>query len=479
MTLRRLLVASAVALTTLVPAGTASADAPSVRLVAASPQVTLYRGYRSVPLDLGVWAASAGGAFELRVSQADYDQTPTAVQVDADTGAVLRTVPGELLARRWAGLSGFLRVRFAAPSGRIYAKLFPFCPGSFDQQRLDDTGPVLPTYPNVCTTFSPFTKGMVWGIDPGWAVNPLSDQFGEGDGAAMNIPDGTYAVTVRVMPPYDDLFAIPADNARVGLTARVVTPKARHPGGTAAHRSTSPAPDGPVPTITNPDPATLPDLVGLPGWRVDIFHHNARDYLAFAATEWNAGPAPLVVEGFRRPGTNIMDAYQYFRDAQGTVVGRASVGAFDYDVRPGHEHWHFEQFARYSLYDLVHHELVRSKKQGFCIFPTDAIDLTVPGAAWQPWSFGLFSVCGTQTSMWVREDLDVGWGDTYFQFIPGQSFNVTALPNGWYKIRIRVNPLGALYETSTTNDVQDRLVYLGGRPGARTVLAAPWHGIDP
>src|SRR5207244_9664991 len=140
-------------------------------------------------------------------------------------------------------------------------------------------------------------------------------------------------------------------------TARVVTPKARHPGGTAAHRSTSPAPDGPVPTITNPDPATLPDLVGLPGWSVDIFHQNARDYLAFAATEWNAGPAPLVVEGFRRPGTELMDAYQYFFDAQGNIVGRAPAGKLHFDDRRGHHHWHFLQFASYSL-------LAASQSQG-------------------------------------------------------------------------------------------------------------------
>jgi hypothetical protein len=36
--------------------------------------------------------------------------------------------------------------------------------------------------------------------------------------------------------------------------------------------------------------------------------------------------------------------------------------------------------------------------------------------------------------------------------LPGQSFNITNLPNGWYYARLEVNPLGALYETTTTNN---------------------------
>jgi hypothetical protein len=29
-----------------------------------------------------------------------------------------------------------------------------------------------------------------------------------------------------------------------------------------------------------------------------------------------------------------------------------------------------------------------------------------------------------------------------------------------------------------SNNVESRLLHLGGRPGARRVLVAPWHGID-
>jgi hypothetical protein len=78
----------------------------------------------------------------------------------------------------------------------------------------------------------------------------------------------------------------------------------------------------------------------------------------------------------------------------------------------------------------------------------------------------------------VREVLPTGWGDTYFQGLPGQSFNITDLPNGTYYIAVEANPLGLLHERRTDNDVELREIRLGGTPGARTVTVPPWHGID-
>jgi hypothetical protein len=72
----------------------------------------------------------------------------------------------------------------------------------------------------------------------------------------------------------------------------------------------------------------------------------------------------------------------------------------------------------------------------------------------------------------------VGWGDTYFQFAPEQSFDVTTLPNATYLIAVQSNPLGLLYESDTANNVSYQKVILDGVPGARTVKVPPYHGID-
>ncbi len=187
----------------------------------------------------------------------------------------------------------------------------------------------------------------------------------------------------------------------------------------------------------------------------------------------------MVVEGFRRTGTAVMRAWEYFYDSSGAVVGRARAGSLKYDARPGHEHWHFQQFATYQLLDADRTGIVYSDKEGFCLAPTDAIDLAVPGADLNPGQIGFGdSVCGSQNSIWTRETLPTGWGDTYFQGLPGQSFDITDLPNGTYFIAVRANPKGLLYERSTRNNVRYRRVILGGTPGSRTVTVPPWNGID-
>ena len=229
-----------------------------------------------------------------------------------------------------------------------------------------------------------------------------------------------------------------------------------------------------VPDTTEPPADGLPDLVALPAWSIQTYSRRGTDLLAFAATEWNAGPGILDVEGFRERNAARMDAYQYFI-VDDEAVGRAAVGGMEYHDE--HHHWHFEQFTRYSL--IGDDGVQVSGKQSWCLANTDALDLTVPGANWlATWSGDLFTQCGSQSAIWIREVLDVGWGDTYGQYLPGQAFDITNVPNGRYVIRVEVNPDNLLHETSMANNVTERVIRLRGKPGNRQVIVAPWHGID-
>nr|WP_246416573.1 lysyl oxidase family protein [Nocardioides luti] len=140
-----------------------------------------------------------------------------------------------------------------------------------------------------------------------------------------------------------------------------------------------------------------------------------------------------------------------------------------WDARTTHQHWHFEDFARYSLLRADKTEAVRSKKEAFCLANTDAVDQTVPNANWNPENTDLSTSCGDYGSLSIREVLASGWGDTYGQFRAGQSFNLDGLPNGKYYIAVIANPENRLVEGSTANNVSLRKVILGGKPGARTV----------
>lgn len=245
--------------------------------------------------------------------------------------------------------------------------------------------------------------------------------------------------------------------------APAAAPNDRRPTGRAA-----------VPDVPKPDLRSLPAY----GIRISDGDQDVKgkDYLAFSANVWNAGPAQLVVDGFRSPGKELMDAYQYFYAADGTQVGYTPTGTMEWDPRPGHEHWHFTDFASYRLLKADQKEQVRSGKEAFCLANTDAVDYTVDNANWHPGNTDLATACGQENSISVREVLDVGSGDTYTQDLPGQSFDITNLPNGTYYIQVLANPENRLKETSHTNNSALRKITLGGKPGARTVQV-PAHDL--
>lgn len=484
----------------------ALADSPNLRLFAAAHRTTVSRPeLRAGVADLGLWVAAVGGGFQLDVRRPGY-RAWKAFQVDAVTGTLLRAVPARLVdpAR---GLKQFLSIRFVDSRGRGAAReLVTFCP-SGESARIDDSGPLNPSYAGGCSVASvfPFVRGIVWGIDSGWAVAPTLGQFpGIFPGVpgpvgvlppvvvrrlrgGVDLKPGRYRAIVSITRTYRRLFAIPAEQASVTIRVRVIpgrpAPLPRPP--VVVRRAVARRVPGPwaAATAAEPDPATMPNLVALPAWGIRIRHVAGRDLLTFSATIWNSGPAPFSVEGYRRANSNLMDAFEYFFDSSGNVVGRASAGTIFYDNAPGHHHWHLRQLAEYRLIGPAA-RAVRSHKQSFCIAPTDPVDLTVPHAANSEAVFaGLGfggSVCDLYSpdAIWIREQLPTGWGDTYTQSVAGQAFDITHVRNGRYRIEVRVNPLGVLSETTTADDVAIRHIRLSGRPGARRVRAAPWHGIN-
>ena len=354
----------------------------------------------------------------------------------------------------WRGLAGFLHVQIKNQAGNVIEdRDMTWCPGGYGMQRVDDSGPDIQRLPQFGCYAMPFTLGTVWGIDEGWGA-PVSDRYGSSEPVYISGRDGDYHVTYSFPRAVAETFGIPREDRSAKVTVHVVTTKSGHiatrtpaaPTGDAAPR---------VPTDLNPDPSTVPDLIPLPAFGMGVYHRRGGgDFLAFGANIWSAGPSPMVVEGFRRQNSAIMDAYEYFYDGD-TPVSRAPVGTFEFDDRKGHHHWHMEQFARYSLLNADQTEIVLSTKQSFCLAPTDPIDLRLPTAEWSPSWYGgggLSTACGGSDAIWIREVLPVGWGDTYFQFVAGQSFDITHLPNGRYYVQVQANPTGSMIETTQDNN---------------------------
>lgn len=425
-----------------------AASLPTVRLThpGGAATGTIWPG-EGLSLSTGAWVESVGGPFELHAYDSD-----TVIQVVRDARGRAREV------RRFAqgttdfaGLSSFFLLELRAASGARVARVrLPFCPVNQEAARIDDTGPTAPTMPPSCYA-TPVTQATVWGIDAGWAV-PGAQAFG----LPVDVPEGSYDATLSITSRWrrdlgitDASVTFPIDITSFELSA----------SGTAKGTESSDVGDG-----------GIPDLVSLPAWQVRARRDevSGADTLAFAATVWNAGTGPLVVEGFRAAGAPRMTAYQYFYE-DGRSVRRVRAGSFEFHAAGGHDHWHFLDFAQYSLLDRTTGARVRSEKEAFCLTWTDPIDLTVPDAAWSPGATSLQSACGTPSSIWIREALPVGWGDTYHQLLAGQSFDITDVPNGRYAIEVGANPNGALVDLDASNDVAVREIELGGMRGARTV----------
>src|SRR5690348_4344801 len=453
-----------------------AAPGTGIKLIAAQRTITATRAGKQVFVDPGIWVASLGAPLQLDVSRASYTQPVTVTQVINQPGLPpqTRALPASIL-DGWNGLKNFLTLTIKNKAGRAVATTrITLCPNAFDPERANPDSPPTSPFPQQCAAGDPFQLGTVWGIQQGWAVNAA--QFGR----TFRLGLGTYRVTESIAPAYTRLFAIPPADATATVVMHVVKGSGgccAPVGGTrrpAAALAKLPA----VPVLTNPPASALPDLVPLPAWRIGTTHAAGHDLLNFAATVWVGGNGQLDVQGFRANSSPVMPAYQYFWQ-DGQVIGRARAGTMGFDSKPGHDHWHFEQFAAYRLLGANGKLVLRSQKTGFCIAPTDPVDLLLPNAVWQPSFVGFAGQCGSPAALWVRETMPVGWGDTYIQSIAGQAFDITKLPNGTYYIQVTANPGHLLHETTTANDVTVRKVIISGARGHRHVKVPAWNGIDP
>jgi hypothetical protein len=499
---RRLLVGVAVLGTlalsmTAVEAPAALGDAQPAASQAQQPTLKLITAQKSIEtgifgkgkkgtvfFDPGIWLGSFKAQFQLDVQRASYTQPLTVSEAlkTANGDAVQRRLPASIL-DGWTGLKNFVYIVMRNKKGAVVLKgAYPFCPDGYDPSRTNPGSTLTSTYPQECSAGDPFGLGEVWGIARGWAVEPVGY-------IEHTLRIGTYRLTMDITKKYRPMFDVSAGDAYAKVKVKVVKEsQCCNPVtcclGKSAHLTSGarPVKHGTLPTLpavktmNDPPVSALPDLIPLPSWDISTEHlKKVGDFLVFGATVWIAGNGPLDVEGFRDNGSDTMTAYQYFWK-NGHIIGRARVGTMGFS---GYNSWHFQQFAQYKLLNAKKQVVVRSKKIGFCIAPTDNVNMLLKGAVWQPEYTGIAGNCGDPDALWVQELLPLGWGDTYFQYVPHQSFDISKIPNGTYYIEIIANPEHLLHEVSTANDISLRKVIIGGTRGHRTVRVPAYDGIDP
>jgi hypothetical protein len=455
----------------LLPAAGTSARpsaAPRLRLFATSDQVTAYKYKRqAAKLDAGIFLESTRAALEFRLERPRYDKPVRVFQILNGND---RRLPDDLLEgfHLYDGFEHFFQVVARDQNGDIVSDgTQKFCPSAEVREQVIPGGPDEEVFILGCQA-NEFTKGMRWGIEKGWAADAFGDEK-----ARIKVPVGDYDVTISITKRYRDLLDIPKSDAKVTLDVNVVkTSQCFSCDEAFPEPGNDPIQGPPVPDMT-PDGSLLPDLRPLPPYGINVENDGeGNSYLGFASHIWASG-SDLVVEGYKNG--EEMDAFQYFFQ-DGTAIGRADVGNFTYDPRDGHFHWHLDDFSIYRLIDVGSGAVITSEKQGFCLGATSPTDLTVPGAVLQDVKPQYETDCGQPDSTWIREVIPLGWGDTYHQALPGQSFDITSVPNGKYLIQIEANPGGFLYEKRLGNNVIERKVVLRGRAGNRKVDFGPVIG---
>ncbi len=435
---------------------------PTVTLLAPERTVTYtYGNNNRVYSDLGVELEISGGPLEIWTQRDAAYESGLVVTIKKPSGDV---VLPEGITDTMGRLDDFFTLTFtslADPGAEPKVTSKYACIGA-DTQRVSPDGPARSPYPQGCR-YHRYSLGAVNGVPQGWSTSGL--------GYRHTIKPGRYDVEIAISDVYADALGISAED-RV-LTQRLVVKKddgggcrgcrPAHGGDDDPSVDLEPAESEPtgngIASLEDLPPGTpTPDLRAVPAFGIEL--NSKGTLLRFSANVWNGGNSPLVVDGFRRTGEDIMDAYQYFFDANGNQVAYDAVGTMEWDPDPTHQHWHFTDFARYELLDEDMNPVTPSGKEAFCLLPTDAIDLTVEGADWDTERGDLNTSCGGYEDRSIREVLQSGWGDTYSQYRAGQAFELAGVADGIYYVRVEVNPEGNLIESDTSNNDSLRKVKL-------------------
>ena len=413
-------------------AGAAPAAGPRVRLIVAQKNITVGRYGRQVYLDPGIWVASLGSALELDAQRPDYSSPLSVTQVVHLPGGGTQRIPwpASIVAAVPTGLPDFVRMHVTNSSGKVVASSrLEFCPNDYNPERASPNSPATSPYPQECSG-DPFPKSLIWGVAKGWAVDP-ADQ----DGQPLKLALGRYTVTETITPLYVQLLNIPAADATASVKVKVV--KASGCCGEAAGVAHRPR-NGPlrsapaVPTLANPPASALPDLVPLPSWGISVTHirktttHPASDQLDFGATV-RVGNAPLDVEGFRSHGSPIMKAIS--TSGRTGISSAASCRYYGIRLEKGPQPLALRAIRPVPAAQFRSAASSPEPQGGLSASPRPTpVNLLEPNAVWQP-SFLGFQCGSTTRHCGCRNDAG-RLGDTYFQSVAGQSFNITGVPDG-------------------------------------------------
>jgi hypothetical protein len=158
------------------------------------------------------------------------------------------------------------------------------------------------------------------------------------------------------------------------------------------------------------------------------------DLLRFSATSRNIGSANLALgnPGCPSPCSSHPLAVCTNRD-------------FICSPAQGHNHAHYNNYARYELLDGSNQATVVGHKQGFCLRDTS---------------------CARPTYTCTNQGISAGCADLYSASLGCQYLDITGIPPGSYTLRVTMDPFGRIPELNEGNNVASVPVVISGSSGA-------------
>ena len=246
-------------------------------------------------------------------------------------------------------------------------------------------------------------------------------------------------------PGYAIASVGPSSRRRLGLGAAVALASSATIAGLIALGPAASAGDTSGPTLLPDLVVESPDDVVLERPR-----GSERVFLRFSHSTANIGGGPLEIypdlETNRcgpkgRRGRVAHQAIYHDANANGEFDRAVDSGTTDAPVgcmifHEVHDHYHFEDFARYELYREDTGGLAKvSKKVSFCVVDSHKYMPRLPGSPGNP--FYRFQDCEDASG---THGISVGWSDKYGAGTPGQEFDVTGLRKGRYCLVTRADP---------------------------------------
>ncbi len=175
----------------------------------------------------------------------------------------------------------------------------------------------------------------------------------------------------------------------------------------------------------------------------------AKLLLRFNGYIHNTGPGAVDFRGSRKTATEPMHAFQRVFNNEGGFSEEPSPAELVYAKADGHEHFHLQRAARYSLWNSSKiAEAAPAMKVGFCLDDSEHVEPSVgPSQAVYSDATGRkFCRQHEPEALTLFEGISAGWRDRYESSLAFQWVEASNVLPGKYWLREDVNPLGVIKE---------------------------------